>query len=71
MKEFLLLKEMGDYLVESIAKENKCRRCGWRLNYNEENYCDSCVETMQKENVEHEIDGMRLEEARKYNPIIK
>jgi predicted amidophosphoribosyltransferase len=70
MNRFLLLNEINDFLVSSVAQEFKCKRCGWRLRRDEENYCDSCVETMQKENVEHEIDECR-EETRKYNSIIK
>lgn len=75
------LNEMADNLCPNIPDPidyephpTKCIRCGWKLKRNEENYCDSCVETMAKNDIENQSDELqteRVEEARKYNSIIK
>jgi len=57
--------------TETQPKIEKCRRCGWILNEREETYCSSCVERMHEDQIENETDEMRLEEAKKYNSIIK
>jgi hypothetical protein len=71
MKEFLLLKEMGNFIEESIAKENKCKRCHWPLWNDEETFCDSCVETMHKDDIEKDSDALQDKRVKKNNSKVE
>jgi NAD-dependent SIR2 family protein deacetylase len=75
MKEFETIKPLIENL-RAIERFN-CYRCGWRLHEDEiregdaRQYCSSCVETMQKNDIEKDSDALQDKRVKKNNSKVE